>query len=41
MNNIELEKKIKSLVNLLRYEKGLIYAVDVLLRLNYLSKKRF
>ncbi|MDA3904821.1 MAG: hypothetical protein PF484_01980 [Bacteroidales bacterium] len=41
MNNIELEKKIKSLVHSLRYEKGLVSAVDVLLRLDYLSMKNY
>lgn len=41
MNNIELEKKVKSLVNSLRHEKGLVCAVDVLLRLEYISKKDF
>lgn len=41
MNNIELEKKVKSLVNSLRHEKGLVCAVDVILRLEYISKKDF
>ncbi len=41
MNNIDLEKKIKSLVNSLRYEKGLVCTVDILLRLDYISKKDF
>jgi hypothetical protein len=41
MNNIELEKKVKSLVHSLRYEKGIVCAVDILLRLEYLSKKDY
>ena len=41
MNNIDLEKKVKSLVNSLRYEKGLVCTVDILLGLDYISKKDF
>jgi hypothetical protein len=41
MNNIELEKKVKSLVHSLRYEKGIVCAVDILLRLECLSKKDY
>ena len=41
MNNIDLEKKIKSLVHSLRYEKGSVCAVDILFRLDYLSKKDY
>lgn len=39
MNNIELEKKIKSCVHALAYEKGYVCSIDVLLKLGYLSKK--
>ncbi len=41
MNNVDLEKKVKSLVHLNRYEKGLVCAVDILLELNYLTKKDY
>jgi hypothetical protein len=41
MNNIELEKEVKSLVHLLRYEKGVICTVDILIKLDYLSKKDY
>ncbi len=41
MNNIDLEKKIKSLVNSLLYEKGIVTSVDVLMRLDYLSMKDY
>ena len=41
MNNIDLEKKVKNLVNSLRYEKGLVCAVDILQRLDYISKKDY
>jgi hypothetical protein len=41
MNNIELEKKIKSCVHALAYEKGYVCSVDVLLKLGYLSKKDY
>lgn len=39
MNNIELEAKVKSLVHSLKYEKGYVCSIDVLLRLEYLTKK--
>lgn len=41
MNNIELEKEIKKRGQTLIYEKGYICAIDILLRLNYLSKKDY
>lgn len=41
MNNIDLEKRVKNLVNSLRYEKGLVCAVDILQRLGYISKKDY
>ncbi len=41
MNNVDLEKKVKSLVHLNRYEKGLVCAVDILLQLKYLTKKDY
>lgn len=39
MNNADLEKEVKRLVHLHRMEKGFVCTVDVLLGLNYLSKK--
>lgn len=41
MNNIELEKEVKNLVHTLRYEKGLVCPVDILIKLDYLSKKDY
>lgn len=41
MNNADLEKKVKRLVHLNRYEKGLVCAVDILLQLDYLTKKDY
>lgn len=41
MNSIELEKEVKNLVYTLRYEKGLVCAVDILIKLDYLSKKDY
>ncbi len=41
MNSIELEKEVKNLVHTLRYEKGLVCAVDILIKLDYLSKKDY
>jgi len=41
MNNIDLKKKVKNSVNSLRYEKGFVCAVDVLQKLDYLSKKDY
>ncbi|MCK4346280.1 MAG: hypothetical protein KAX05_13435 [Bacteroidales bacterium] len=41
MNNIELEKKVKYIANSLIYEKEYVCTVDILLRLDYLSKKDY
>jgi len=41
MNSIELEKEVKNLVHTLQYEKGLVCAVDILIKLDYLSKKDY
>ncbi len=41
MNNEELEKKTTAIINSLIYEKGYICSVDVLLRLEYLSRKDY
>lgn len=41
MNSIDLEKKIKSLVLSLRYEKGIVCSIDILIGLDYLSKKDY
>lgn len=41
MNNVELEKEVKRLVHLNRYEKGLVCTVDILLQLDYLTKKDY
>ena len=41
MNSVDLEKKIKKLVHSLRYEKGYVCAIDILIRLDYLSKKDY
>jgi hypothetical protein len=41
MNNIDLERKIKSLVHSLRFEKGSVCVVDLLIRLDYLSMKDY
>jgi hypothetical protein len=38
MNNVDLEKEVKRLVHSNRYKKGYVCAVDVLLRLGYLTK---
>lgn len=38
MNNIALEKKIKEIINELSDEKGFICSVDVLVKLNYLTR---
>ena len=38
MNNIALEKRIKGIINELSDEKGYISSVDVLIKLNYLSR---
>jgi len=39
MNNKDLEKRVESVAGSLVYEQGYVCAVDVLLRLGYLSKK--
>ncbi len=39
MNNKELEKEVKRLVHQIRYEKGFICSIDILLELNYLTKE--
>lgn len=41
MNNIDLENKVKRLVSSLRYEKGLVCAIDIFLKLDYISKKDY
>jgi hypothetical protein len=41
MNNVDLEKEVKRLVHLNRYEKGLVCTVDILLQLDYLTKKDY
>lgn len=41
MNNKELEKKIKSLVHSLAYEKGYVCSVDLFLKLEILSKEDY
>jgi hypothetical protein len=41
LNNIELEAKVKSLVHSLKYEKGYVCSIDVLLKLEYLTKKNY
>jgi len=41
MNNVELEKEIKRLVHALRYEKGYVCVIDILIGLEYLSKKDY
>ena len=38
MNSKDLEEKVKSLVHKLRFEKGYVCSVDVLMGLDYLSK---
>ena len=39
MNNEDLEKEVKRLVHQNRYEKGYFCPVDILLQLEYLTKK--
>ena len=39
MNNADLDKEVKRLVHSNRYEKGLVCAVDILIQLDYLTKK--
>jgi len=41
MNDQELENKIKKIANSLIYEKGYVCAVDMLIKLNYLTKKNY
>lgn len=41
MNNKDLEKKIKSVMHSLVFEKGYVCAVDVLMKLEYLSEKDY
>ena len=41
MNNKDLEKKIKSIAHSLIYEKGYVCSLDVLMRLDYLSKRDY
>ncbi len=39
MNNIELNNKVKQLVESNRFEKGIVSPIDILLQIGYLSKK--
>lgn len=41
MNNVDLDKKVKSLVHSNRDEKGLVCAVDILMQLDYLTQKDY
>lgn len=41
MNNADLEKEVKRLVHLNRYEKGYVCPVDILMQLDYLSKNDY
>jgi hypothetical protein len=41
MNNADLDKEVKRLVHSNRYEKGLVCAVDILMQLDYLTKKDY
>ncbi|MGM0600168.1 MAG: hypothetical protein ACQETH_10180 [Candidatus Rifleibacteriota bacterium] len=41
MNNADLEKKVKTLVNVNRYKKGYVCAVDILMQLGYLAKNDY
>ena len=41
MKRIELERELKKSIHSLRYEKGYVCAVDILIRLGYLSKKGY
>lgn len=41
MNNKDLDKDVKQLVHQNRYEKGYVCTVDILMQLNYLSKKDY
>lgn len=41
MNNKELENKVKEITNSLIYEKGYVCSVDMLIRLDYLTKNDY
>ncbi len=41
MKRNELERELKKSVHSLRYEKGYVCSVDILIRLGYLSKKGY
>ena len=41
MNNADLDKEVKRLVHLSRYEKGYVCPVDILMQLDYLSKNDY
>ena len=41
MNTLELETKIKQIVHSLAYEKGFVCAIDMLLKLEYLSSQDY
>lgn len=41
MNNKELENKVKKIANSLIYKKGYVCAVDMLIQLDYLTKKDY
>jgi len=41
LNNIDFDKEIKRLVHQSRYEKGYVCSVDILLQLDYLTKKDY
>ncbi len=41
MNNADIDKEVKRLAHLNRYEKGYVCAVDILFQLDYLKKKDY
>lgn len=41
MNNHDIDNEVKRLVHQNRYEKGFVCAVDVLMQLDYLTKKDY
>lgn len=41
MNNSKLENEVKRLVHQTRFEKGYVCTVDILMQLNYLTKKDY
>ena len=41
MNNADLDKEVKRLVRQNRYEKGFVCAIDILMQLDYLTKKDY